>query len=404
MSAKTRLLCQAAVVALTFIPVARAQDATLARDAPASAANGNVATAPGSPAAGADDEIVVTGIRGSLRSSEAVKRNSVQIIDSVVAEDIGKLPDISVADTAARIAGVQVYRQGGEAQSVLVRGLPFFETTYNDREIFTAETRVVQLQDFPSQNVAALQVIKTSTADLVEPGIAGSVNVVSHRPFDFAHNEFSVSAQANYTRNADAWRPQGNFLLSHRWTTGLGEMGVLVNASYTEFRYLDNELSNTDFIANPTANGQQIRLPDVERLYDRSGDRVRPSINAAFQWRPSSNLEFYAEALWSGFRNRIDDRLLEADLYNATSYSNLTFRPGTQSCYRRYDRRWQPAIHLSGRHLQQNRYISICGRAEMERRALACVRRCRTHKQHVPWLERIDRPTFHRCADDQLQQ
>ena len=277
-----------------------------------------------------NSEIIVTGIRASLRSAESVKRNAPQIIDSVVAEDIGKLPDISVADTAARIAGVQVYRTAGEASSVLVRGLPYFETTYDGREIFTAETRVVALQDFPSQNVAALQVLKTSTADLVESGLAGSVNVVSRKPFDFSDSTvLSASGQANYSRNADSWRPQGNVLISHRWESSLGEMGVLVNGSYTELRYLDNELSNTDFVANPTVNGQVVRLPDIERLYDRSGDRARPSVNAAFQWKPSPSLELYAGALWQGFRNRIDDRQVEADFYNAQSYNNLTFRPGT---------------------------------------------------------------------------
>ncbi len=275
-------------------------------------------------------DIVVTGIRASLGSAERVKRDAPQIIDSVVAEDIGKLPDISVADTAARIAGVQVYRTAGEASSVLVRGLPYFETTYDGREIFTAETRVVALQDFPSQNVAALQVIKTSTADLVESGLAGSVNVVSRQPFDFKDSwTASASAQANYTRNADAFRPQGNALISHRWDSNIGEMGLLVNGSYTELRYLDNELSNTDFVANPTVNGQVVRLPDVLRLYDRSGNRTRPSVNAAFQWKPTPALEIYAGALWQGFRNRIDDRQIEADLYNAISYNNLTFRPGT---------------------------------------------------------------------------
>ena len=330
MSIKSHLLCQAAML-LVLTSGAHAQDGVAAQGAPAPAAATALA-APGQTAPAGDvsaDEIVVTGIRASLKSSEAVKRNSVQIVDSVVAEDIGKLPDISVADTAARIAGVQVYRQAGEASNVLVRGLPYFETTYDGREIFTAETRYVALQDFPSQNVAALQVFKTSTADLVEPGLAGLVNVVSRKPFDFKGFEFSASGQANYGRNSDQWRPQGNLLISDRWDTRMGEIGLLVNASYTELRYLDNELSNTDFIADPTANGQRVRLPDVTRLFDRSGDRTRPSVNAAFQWKPSPTLQLYAGVLWQGFRNRIDDRLLEADLYNAISYSNLTFRQGT---------------------------------------------------------------------------
>jgi TonB-dependent receptor len=328
MLTKSRLLLSAACLAALAASPALAQTAAAPADAAQPATAGSTAAA--APEAAEPETIIVTGIRAALRSAEGIKRNSAQIIDSVVAQDIGKLPDISVADTAARIAGVQVYRQGGEASNVLVRGLPFFQTTYDGREIFTAETRYVALQDFPSQNVAALQVIKTSTADLVEPGLAGSVNVVSRRPFDFQGFTVSASAQANYTRNANAWRPQGNFLISDRWNTGIGEMGLLVNASYTEIRYLDNELSNTDFIADPTTQaGQRIRLPDIVRLFDRSGDRVRPSVNAAFQWKPTPELQVYAGFLWQGFRNRIDDRLLEARLFGATAYNNLTFRPGT---------------------------------------------------------------------------
>lgn len=94
-------------------------------------------------------DIVVTGFRAALQSSQNIRRSSPQIVDSVVAEDIGKLPDLNTAETAARIPGVQVYRQGGEAQNVLVRGLPFYTTTYNGREIFTAETRSLPYRIFP---------------------------------------------------------------------------------------------------------------------------------------------------------------------------------------------------------------------------------------------------------------
>jgi iron complex outermembrane recepter protein len=276
-----------------------------------------------------DSEIIVTGIRESLQSIQAIRRNSDQIIDSVVAEDIGKLPDLNTAQTAARIPGVQVYRQGGEAQNVLVRGLPNFTTTYNGREIFTAETRLVALQDFPSANIAALEVFKTSTADLVEPGLAGLINVRSRRPFDFADGELAGSVWALYTRQGDQVKPNFNLLATERWDTGAGEIGLLVNASYTDIRYLDAEISNTDFIADPVINGQQVRFPDIQRLFYRSGNRSRPSVNAAFQWKPNPDLEFYAEGLWQGFRNEVDDRLLAAELFGGSSYSNIVLRPGT---------------------------------------------------------------------------
>jgi TonB-dependent receptor len=282
-------------------------------------------------AAEAPDEavIVVTGLRESLRSAEAIKRNARQVVDAIVAQDIGKLPDLAVSDTASRIPGVQVYRQGGEAARVLVRGLPDFTTTYNGREIFTAETRVVALQDFPSANIAALEVFKTSTADLIAPGLAGLVNVRSRRPFDFADGQVAGSVWGLYTRQARKLTPNFNLLATKRWETGAGEFGVLVNGSYTELQFLDSEPSNTDFIADPLINGQRVRFPDVQRLFYRSGNRVRPSINAALQWKPNPDLEFYADFLWQGFRNKIDDRLVEAPLFGGSSYTNLVAREGT---------------------------------------------------------------------------
>jgi TonB-dependent receptor len=278
---------------------------------------------------GEGEAIVVTGFRQSLRSAQGVKRNSEQIVDAIVAEDIGKLPDLSVSDTAARIPGVQVVRTGGEASSVLVRGLPDFSTTYNGREIFTAERREVALQDFPSANIAALEVFKTTTANLVEAGLAGQVNVRSRRPFDFRETQLAGSVWGLYTKQAGEWTPNFNLLASTRWDTGIGEMGLLVNVSRTELQFLDSEPSNTDFIADPVINGQRVRFPDVQRLFYRSGNRVRPSVNASFQWRPSDSFEFYAEALYQGFRNKISDRLVAVPLYGGASYSNLVFRNGT---------------------------------------------------------------------------
>jgi outer membrane receptor protein involved in Fe transport len=129
MRLKTLVLCSssAMILALGATPA-------FAQDEPAPADTGLEAQeAPGDPEAAADDatseDIVVTGIRRSLQSAQNIRRNSEQIVDSVVAEDIGKLPDLNTAQTAARIPGVQVYRQGGEAQNVLVRGLPNFTTT-----------------------------------------------------------------------------------------------------------------------------------------------------------------------------------------------------------------------------------------------------------------------------------
>jgi TonB-dependent receptor len=318
------------------VPGTKAAAAQNANTEPTVSTNTNAAT----NTAAADQAIVVTGLRRSLQSSRNIRRNSEQIVDSVVAEDIGKLPDLNTAETAGRIPGVQIYRQGGEASNVLVRGLPNFTTTYNGREIFTAETRVVALQDFPSSNIAALEVYKTSTADLVEPGLAGLINVRSRQPFDFRDGEVAGSIWGLYTRQGRTLTPNFNLLATKRWMTSAGEFGLLANVSYEKMRYLDRESSNTDFVnefgidaaghvvcsfvcASPPAGGQIIRLPDIQRLYYRSGSRERPSANIAAEWKPSSDVLLYAEGLYQGFRNQIDDHFLEVPLYGGQTYTNL---------------------------------------------------------------------------------
>src|SRR3954452_15513471 len=283
-----------------------------------------------SAAAGGTGEnaIVVTRLRRALQSARNVKRNSDQIVDAIVASDIGKLPDIAVSDTAARIPGIQVTRERGEADRVLLRGLDrnFYTTTYNSRDIFTAETRSVALQDFPSGAIAALEAFKTSTANFIEPGIAGLVNVRSRRPFDFKGFEVNGSVWMMHPRQSRDWTPNGNIMITDRWNVGEGEMGALLNFSYTKLHYEDSIAANAFFVA-PGPDGS--RLPDWPFIEYNEATRTRPSLNGAIQWRPSPDLEFYVEGLWQGFRHEIQDRHFEQPLWGVESYTNLTFQPGT---------------------------------------------------------------------------
>ena len=303
---------------------------TTAQQSPADPAQN--ADAPQSPAAAAgtgDNAIVVTGLRRSLQSARNVKRNSDQIVDAIVAQDIGKLPDIAVSDTAARIPGIQVTRERGEADRVLLRGLDrsFYTTTYNSREIFTAETRSVALQDFPSGAIAALEAFKTSTANLIEPGIAGLVNVRSRRPFDFKGFEVNGSFWELHPRQAGGWNPNGNILVTDRWRVGdEGEMGALLNFSYTRLHYLDSIIQNAYFVAPGPEGG---RLPDWPLIEYDEATRTRPSLNGAIQYRVNPDLEFYVEGLWQGFRHEIQDRHFEQPIWGGASYTNIEFQPGT---------------------------------------------------------------------------
>ncbi|WCE03813.1 TonB-dependent receptor [Pseudoxanthomonas sp. JBR18] len=276
--------------------------------------------------------VKVVGLRASLQTAQSIKRDATQIVDSVVAEDLGKLPDVTASASLARVTGVQVTRAAGEAADVQVRGLPNLTTTYNGREIFTAENRSVALQDFPAGGVAGLDVYKSSTADLVEPGIAGLIDVRSRRPFDFEGRELSGSLNYAYFDQSDKGDANGNFLFSDRWDTEVGEMGFLVNAAWNRLRFLDSTRENSLVmgVAQPSQTDQPgFRFPDGIGTFYGQGMRTRPSINSAFQWKPNESWELNADFLYQGFRSHDNDSYMFVPLYTAeTQFSNVVTVPG----------------------------------------------------------------------------
>src|SRR5687767_9703066 len=204
-------------------PTVEAQEQPVDPDAGSAETDDAVQTTGGQDQATPGDEtIVVTGLRRSLQSAKNIKRNSEQIVDAIVAEDIGKLPDVTASAALARIPGVQVNRAAAEAAQVQIRGLPDLSTTYNSREIFTANDRFVAIQDFPAGSVAALEVFKSGTANLIEGGLGGQVNVRSRRPFDFKGLELSGSFNIVKFEASGKWDWNGNILVSNRWDVGDG--------------------------------------------------------------------------------------------------------------------------------------------------------------------------------------
>lgn len=291
------------------------------------------------------EEVVVSGIRQSLQKAQDIKMNSDGMVDAIIAEDIGKLPDSTAAESIARIPGVQVTRFNDEANSVLIRGLPDVTTTYNGREFFTAELRRSQLQDFPAQALAAIEVYKSGTADQIEPGLAGLVNVRTRRPFDFDGQKIAGGIHYGYNDQSEKSAPSGNILYSNRWETGLGEVGFLGNITYAESEYYNGARYNATWfpvaapnwdIEEPHSEGGFI-LPAQVGFYNASGKRSRPSANMAIQWQPTEDLEVYFDGIYQGFRGEgMADNFwfptTDFDWLNGTgdvSLSNLTFVEGT---------------------------------------------------------------------------
>ena len=143
--------------------------------------NDATATDPGAQTS----DIIVTGVRASLAGAQSIKRNATQVVDSIVAEDIGKLPDNTVSDALQRVTGIQVSRGAGEVGTVLVRGLPDIETLINGRETFTGTSRGVALQDIPAELVAGIDVYKTNLPEQIEGSVSGTIDIRLRRPFDF---------------------------------------------------------------------------------------------------------------------------------------------------------------------------------------------------------------------------
>jgi TonB-dependent receptor len=277
-------------------------------------------------------EIVVSGIRRSLETAQAVKQDADQILDSVVAEDVGKLPDVTAAESLARITGVQVTRAEGEASGTRVRGLPDVTTTYNGRDIFTAQGRSVALQDFPASSIGRIDVYKSGSANLQEAGIAGLIDVRSRKPFDFKDSRIVGGVTGVHWAQSQKLAADFNLLVSKRWHTGIGEIGFLIEGSLTNNNFLDSARNVSQSILSRTGvagTTGAIRYPSFVNIVYTTGNRWRPSASTALQWRPSPNLEIYLDGLFQGYRAQNENRNLTINSGPAAVLSNITYFPGT---------------------------------------------------------------------------
>ncbi len=284
--------------------------------------------APATPA----QVVEVTGLRRSLRTSQEIKRNSMQVVDSINASDIGAFPDRSIGDALQRVSGVQITRDMGETADVIIRGLPDVSTTVNGLEVFTGRGRRIAYQDLPVMSVAGLDVYKSLSAELLEGGIAGSINVRLGRPFDRAPGlayggrvevrRLDPQGSAATPRHAD---PALGVYVSNRFSTGEGEMGFLFDAYLQKDRFAypvqwndrPDRVWSVDAAGNGTrldrnADGLYEPLRPGDRLASAShiggiynaGDRDRHSLHGAFQWKPNERTEVTAQLLSMGYKNR----------------------------------------------------------------------------------------------------
>src|SRR5687768_2064942 len=187
------------------------------------------------------DEVVVTGIRGSLRQSIATKREAVAIVDAITAEDVGKFPDKNLAEALQRVPGVTISRDFGEGERVNLRGTNsnLTRTLFNGHGLATADwfildqlnsTRSFNYLMLPSDVIGQVEVFKTPQADFEEGGIGGTINVKTRRPLEMKNMEAAITAQAAYTEMSESLDPQIGGLFS--WKNDGETVGFMIGGKY----------------------------------------------------------------------------------------------------------------------------------------------------------------------------
>lgn len=275
------------------------------------------------------ETVVVTGIRASLQSAQAIKQNSDQVVDSITAVDIGALPDNSVAEALQRVPGIQISRTdqpndplrwASNGNGVFIRGLSWVKSLTNGEEIFGAENgRTISFADISPDLMAGVDVYKNPNAKMIEGGVGGTVNLKTRMPFDFEGLKIAGSGTASYGTLSPQTGMEGNVLVSDRFSTGkLGEIGVLLSASYQNL-VNGNNIVTTDPWTQTQRTGPWTNSTDnyppfqTNQYYPRGLTKAfgmlgyrhmdwkqpRTSLDATVQWRPTETLEITFVGLYA---------------------------------------------------------------------------------------------------------
>ena len=239
------------------------------------------------------EEVVVYGIKQSLQNAQDIKRDAATVKDVITASDISALPDKSIVEAVSRIPGVSIERFAAsddpdhfsvEGSGVIVRGLNRTRSEINGRDSFSASrSSGLNFSDIPAELMKGVEVVKNTTADLVEGGISGSINLITRKPFDSDEMVLGGSVKALHSNKIDENTPEASIVFSNVWDIGGGEIGFLVNGSrqviksrsegvqafnyYERSRraYGDPEPATLEPFSHPWAVG--------EPVYDQNGHR-----------------------------------------------------------------------------------------------------------------------------------
>lgn len=275
----------------------------------------------GSEASQTIDEVVVTGIRGSVKRAMDLKQLSDVVVDGIAAEDLGKFPDQNVAESLQRIPGISIDRSDGEGQRITVRGFgpEFNAVLFNGRVLATeSQGRDFSFDVFASDIINGANAYKTTSADMLSGGIGATVNLTTARPMDHEGLKTALTTKTTY----DTLAEENNPYISGAISYSNDKWGVLVSANHLSRDYRTDSIntegwfptqalsyddngnrvanSNIDFqgSGDPT---QPVYIPRTLSLETDRGNRERTGGTAAFQFAPHERLTFTVDALYSKF-------------------------------------------------------------------------------------------------------
>ena len=302
--------------------------------------------------------IVVTGVRRALQNAAQRKKNADTVVDSITATDIGAFPDKSVAEALQRVPGITVDRIAAhgdvshfsaEPSGVIIRGLPQVRSEFNGRDIFSANSsRGLSWSDVTPELLAGVDAYKNQTADMIEGGIAGSINLRTRLPFDATGQLIQIGAHANYNSLAKKTTPDANAFYSNRWQTGIGEFGIMGDLAYSDLKTRNNMIqygratifeggsfpgtADNSFKSANFATGTVVAPGSLtDRISDY--DRKRTGIAAAAQWR-SNDHKWLATAqyLRSYYSNENDEHAITGNFFGVFgNHADFRYKPGTLS-------------------------------------------------------------------------
>lgn len=282
-----------------------------------------------------DQEIVVRGSRPIAESESAaleIQRNSPALVSVIASDAVGRLPDQNIAQAISRLPGVGVERDQGQARYVNLRGAPKRWTTlsFDGVNVVSPEGRAARFDSIPSAIAKQIVVRKAVTPDMVGETISGNVDIITRSAFD--HNGLFVAGKAGvgYVELGDRREWEGSLVVSDRFETGIGEVGIVSSATmYRRGMVTDNFETDWEAVKEDARPGfgDRIWARETENKLYRLV-RKNYSLSTRLDWEPSAGHRIFAETIYSAFQ---DDEQRNNYIFDLDDQQSRT-PTGTASC------------------------------------------------------------------------